>query len=797
MDPTGDSVKLARAISRQAKKLHRMAVAGGVTNRDEAVEVVHEALEKLLPGDMDWDIEQTKDAMSGYGLYTLPSEEPIDVEIARHQGELRALSKLRDLAAGERPKATGHQRRTQEEEELRLNKLVYEGKKRARFAGPHVTGTLKTAVDTMITFTERRIKEVKYELKQRERIVKERTPLVPTQRLIDLRAELRYLRSLHRKMFPKKPLTLEEKARRMIRGLDREIARLEKDMREGRIARKGPGERITNLAIERRRERITELRKQRAEMRELAEPNYEYEKWLKKRLAFLENIHKTRRFDKLRKKPKERELTPRQKQLKYQMNKELETVQKLFEAWRKKSAPKPVRMVRMIPELVNTSREIITAYDFSAVFRHGALLVAGHPILAVKAAKKMLKASWNLKDVKNISSQMKDVVAAAKSGNIWAFLKSMKNISAEEAKKMEFLYAEELRNRPLYEFGEKCGLEIVSPDGKLSRQDELYMGGYADYLYGVAASKRAYITFLNVMRAEVFDAMVRAHTKYRHGEMTEEQGKVIANFVNVFSGRGAMKFKILKQASVAMAHVFFAPRFVVSRFQALTLQPLLLGGKYKGSSTARALILIEYARTLGGIALFYGVINMLSRVWPDDDKRNKPRVEWDPRSSDFGKVRMGNTRIDPLGGLSQATVLLSRLGSGKIKKVSGEVVAIRGKNKPYGGTSASDLLGKFMWTKLSPWLGTSVNIAVGQDPVGNPVTWDSVAQSALIPMSVRDIVGAAKDQGIPKAAVLSLLAVMGMGMQTFKPYQRKERGRSSSGPPRPPRPQIPRAPGKR
>jgi hypothetical protein len=50
------------------------------------------------------------------------------------------------------------------------------------------------------------------------------------------------------------------------------------------------------------------------------------------------------------------------------------------------------------------------------------------------------------------------------------------------------------------------------------------------------------------------------------------------------------------------------------------------------------------------------------------------KIGTDPRSSDFGKIRFGNTRLDPLGGFSQYLVAGSRLASGKsISSVTGQV----------------------------------------------------------------------------------------------------------------------------
>src|SRR5690606_18698368 len=107
--------------------------------------------------------------------------------------------------------------------------------------------------------------------------------------------------------------------------------------------------------------------------------------------------------------------------------------------------------------------------------------------------------------------------------------------------------------------------------------------------------------------------------------------------------------------------VFFAPRLVASRFQLVLGQPF-----YGGTARTRKLIAQEYAKFLTGIGLVYLLSGLMGA-----------ELEFDPRSSDFGKIKVGNTRIDPLAGISQVTVLLYRLGSGQIKTGRGRIEPIR------------------------------------------------------------------------------------------------------------------------
>lgn len=273
------------------------------------------------------------------------------------------------------------------------------------------------------------------------------------------------------------------------------------------------------------------------------------------------------------------------------------------------------------------------------------------------------------------------------------------------------------------------------------------MSRWAGKIPLVAGSQRAYTTFLNRVRMDAFDSLTARLSK--NGTATPSEAAAIAHFINVATGRGGGR------ASNAMAGLntaFFAPRLVMSRFQLLLGQPM-----WRGTASTRLLIAQEYARFLAGAAVVYGLANLAGG-----------KVEDDPRSSDFGKIRVGDTRVDPLGGLSQASVLLSRLATGETKRLSGAEVPIRGEDVPYGGDKADDVISHFLRTKLAPVAGAAVDVMTGETVVGEDVTPQSVATSLSTPLSFGEIFKAMRAQGVPVGAGLGVLSLFGMGMQTFE-----------------------------
>lgn len=377
------------------------------------------------------------------------------------------------------------------------------------------------------------------------------------------------------------------------------------------------------------------------------------------------------------------------------------------------------KALRRTGEVSNTIRGWMTSADLSAVLRQGKFAVLQHPILGLKSIVPMLKAFASERGAYNVEQQI--------------------------ARKM-----------PRYK---RAGLAISETGSTLAKMEEAYMGRWLTKVPLVAGSARAYVTFLNKLRADVFDALV--NKLGRNGETTLEQEKLIANAVNVFTGRGTIG--MAEQAAAGLNTFFFAPKFVASRFQALLGQPLyygILSGKVpfkgKGALKARALVAGEYGKLLAGYALIYSLAHQAGF-----------QIGSDPKSSDFGKIIIGKTRLDPLAGLSQITVLLSRLATGQKTTQSGKVVPIRGK-VPYGGDTSADIIFRFLRQKLAPVPGFTFDVLSGKDITGQEVTPETLAKRVLVPISFQDTLDTLEDQGVPKATALTILSIFGENVQTYE-----------------------------
>ncbi|MGP1678837.1 MAG: hypothetical protein ACTS6J_16985, partial [Burkholderiales bacterium] len=141
-----------------------------------------------------------------------------------------------------------------------------------------------------------------------------------------------------------------------------------------------------------------------------------------------------------------------------------------------------------------------------------------------------------------------------------------------------------------------------------------------------------------------------------------------------------------------------------------------------------------------------------------------------------------NTYIDPLAGLSQVTTFLAREISGESVTGKGEVVPLRNQYRltlqgdekvEYGAQNAYDVASRFVRTKLAPIPGAIVNAFAGEDVVGVEATPGSIVTSLVVPLSMQNVKDVMVAHGVPAGAAITMLELLGMGVQHRDPAQLK------------------------
>lgn len=353
---------------------------------------------------------------------------------------------------------------------------------------------------------------------------------------------------------------------------------------------------------------------------------------------------------------------------------------------------------------------IITTGEFSAILNQGGFAALSRPILTAKALPAGFK----------------------------AFL--------SEKGAGEVIYdRENRRNFLLYE---RAKLYISDELGAVSQREEAVLSKLLDKVPVIAGFQRFHMEFLNQLRMDMFDALTDTLTA--NGEPTLDEVRAIANFVNASTGRGSVG--ALEPSARILADFAFAPRYYASRIQMLTGQPIW---GVKSSGRVKKAIAIQYARYATG----YAVVAFGMALAGAD-------IEKDPRSTDFGQFRFGNTRIDLLSGLRQFTVFAARVLWGSTKTGSGAIVPLRGEDKPFASRETADVIFQFGRSKLSPGLSVLTDLVTQKDFLGDDVTVSSLAKHFAGPITYRDIYDVMRsDLNLPKKTALSILAMSG-GMMT-------------------------------
>ena len=165
----------------------------------------------------------------------------------------------------------------------------------------------------------------------------------------------------------------------------------------------------------------------------------------------------------------------------------------------------------------------------------------------------------------------------------------------------------------------------------------------------------------------------------------------IGSLVNALSGRGEFGKSGSDKPGI-LNNVFFSPRLMKADWDKLTAH---LFDKHATPFVRR-----EAAKNLLRFIIAQAIILATADLIDDD------AVEWDPRSADAYKIRVGNTRFDVGGGMGVMVRLAARLApliinkDAKMKNSKGELVSIN--SGEYGKRTGLDIFENFLENKAAP-----------------------------------------------------------------------------------------------
>ena len=363
-------------------------------------------------------------------------------------------------------------------------------------------------------------------------------------------------------------------------------------------------------------------------------------------------------------------------------------------------------------QIINVPRALKSSFDLSAPFRQGLVLGARHPRMFATEFRPMLKA---------FRSES-------------AYLDIMDDIAS----------------RPNFDAMQKGKLALTDLEG-LSMREEQFMSNLAEKIpvvgRGVRASGRAYTAFLNKFRADAFDNYLDTAAAAGRDITDERLLRDIASWVNHATGRGTIQG--LEGAMVPLNALLFSPRLIASRVK-------LLNPAYHAQLDP-----LVRKEALRGMVQLGGALSLT--LWLA--KLNGAEVGLDPRSADFAKIKLGDTRIDVAGGFQQYIVAGYRFAKRETVSASGEVTELEG---GFAKRSRADIVARFARQKLAPVPAFGWDWASNENFTGDEFSTAKEGGRLFLPLGIESTYETANEYGPAAAAATFGLGGIGFGVQTYE-----------------------------
>jgi hypothetical protein len=361
-------------------------------------------------------------------------------------------------------------------------------------------------------------------------------------------------------------------------------------------------------------------------------------------------------------------------------------------------------------QVADNSIALVASVDGSYIGRQGIFtLLTGHPVI------------WG----KTALSSIKD------------FVTTLGNGKAEDAL-MAKIFSD-----PLYMNGEYQKAGIID---RLEDQFPTTLPGRVPILGKFF--KASDVSFKNSavrMRTELYKTL-RAVNVSRGVEMTSEQIKGLGKVINSVNARG----DIGRFNSSFLRLLMWSPKMLKADLDILTAH------QFSDIPKEQKRIALDNL-----VKIIIATVIIEGLVTANDDES----TEFNPLSSDFLKLKFGDTRISFLRGVPGLIVLTARMLSGKYKS------STTGETKDFGAgfgeTSRFDSVLEFFVNKAPPSTRSLVDVLRGRNFKGEAPTASSILIQAGVPISFQNVIELNKNPSIDNAFGV-VLDFFGFSSNTFK-----------------------------
>lgn len=391
-----------------------------------------------------------------------------------------------------------------------------------------------------------------------------------------------------------------------------------------------------------------------------------------------------------------------------------------------RDASKHANDAKLLEQIAGAPRTAMTTFDLSAP-RQAGVMMARHPIEGTKA---FLNGVANAFKPKRFAKAVEEMTAAtdARGVNYSDFMQSVMDLhlpSIIDASEEVMSSTPLLSKVPIY--------------GKIVKgSDRAFSGTLSELRFNVAKNW--------IDNVGGVDEVMK--------NFNEKELRDLGEALNTLSGRGGKAGGFVDKHASILSKTLFSGRLWASRLN--MLNPYWY---YRLSGPARKEALSSaaaFAATAGTVLWMAG--------------KAGAEVETDPRSANFAKIKVGNTRYDILGGLQQNIRVASQILTGtKIDSITGEEKDV----------TPAEAVGPFAEGKLSPLLGFAWRMSKSsptddgnpltrEDQYGNEINVGTEALKLGAPMTVTGSAETAQDVGsLAKGAAMNIPNIFGVGTQTY------------------------------
>jgi hypothetical protein len=321
---------------------------------------------------------------------------------------------------------------------------------------------------------------------------------------------------------------------------------------------------------------------------------------------------------------------------------------------------------------------------------------------------------------------------------------------------------EALIQDPQYKMWREAGVDFTDVGSVLSKREEPFISSWVEQIpgigQGVRASNRAYTGFANKYRLDIAKSLAKdiegmGIDVYQNPLMKKQ----IARFVNNATGRGELG--ALENSALLLNGIFFSPRLAMSRLR--TMNPVFYAKLPKGlrkealktafHSAGAAVTLLSAARLAGA------------------------DVEASPFSADFGKMKIGNTRVDMTAGYAPYLRGIAQVLLGKMKSsTTGQRIDLSGKE--FGKPTRLDIFYRQVESRTSPVASYIISGMRGRNWRGEEFKLERETAALVLPIITQDIRELLEED--PELLGLAVAAFFGASIQSYPSKSTTHKGRS-------------------